>query len=198
MELCELEKQFPGLFIDAQCRTLSEAERYADQTAASVGLGVRTAAWTGSTQKRTLCYENHAQPFRLMVQLCRGDNAGSHPAWTFRSWGERCDVHLTVQSPATVRRRRENFQEDVRAVIRQLRSVHLESPSRVIGWLKKWDAQQGKGLIECVPGAWVHLHDEQLLKSKIGGIHYRDCLSFEVEQTAHSQQARAVRRIIGI
>jgi hypothetical protein len=117
---------------------------------------------------------------------------GNTPCWLFSFWGERVDANLTVKSPHAVQVRPSSFQREVKGMIARLRSLRVEEGGRIVGRVKRWNAAQGIGTVECMPGALVLLEANELAMGET--FRYNERLSFKVKKTAAKQKAVEVRR----
>jgi hypothetical protein len=187
MTSLELEQQFPRLFEPIACQSYSDAERYADRVAAKTGLTVRVASWASEAGIRQIEYRDPASLFRLIVEISSENNRGSEPFYLFRCSAERSDAKFKLLSSHAFRAKPLAFQREARELVSRLRSLRVDNSGRISGQLIKWDDHKRYGVIECVPGASVHLHASQLPAGVT--VAPNDWLSFNVAGSADRKKA---------
>ena len=191
MDEQDLEAKFPGLFTPSAFQSLAEAERYSDNVAARSGLTVRTSTWTADSQVRHIEYQDPLGVFKLQVQILTEGTRSSRPFYLFRCTAERLDLHILVQSRHTVRAKPAAFQHEAASMLNRLRALQVSEEGRVTGRLKKWNVNQGRGVIELFPGATVSLFAADLPSGyKVAP---NDLLSFTVEVSGVTRFAVNVR-----
>jgi hypothetical protein len=192
MKFEDLQVQFPQLFTVPLCASAAEAEQYADNTAAQLGLGIRTARWLRQGSTRNVRYTDRENRVQLSVSIVPEGLAGKQVSWSFECSAERLDLGLKLDAPR--RKKASSFRKDAKELVSGLRSVQSESRGRLIGRVTKWDRAKGRGYLRCAPAIQLPFTVESVAPDERHHIHFKNWYSFQVQSSPKGQKVTNVRR----
>ena len=167
--------------------SVASAERYIDKLAATLGLSNRVGCcWAEEPMIRKLKYEDGGN-LELTVSISPGNRLEGKPCWYISASAKRKDVGLCVEIPRRLRPLA--FKKEATELLARVRGLRIHQGGRLLGKLTNWKRDKGYGYLECLPGSFVYVSREELVRVRFGAPNPSSWFSFQVESSLGRQKA---------